>query len=594
MSPTRAALAILLATASSAIGAAEAGPATPKPAAAGSSEPGRLPARLPGVLSIEAFERRPKLVVVVVIDQFRADYLTRFGSRFLPARGKGGAPGGFRLLMNEGAWYPQARYEVLQAMTGPGHATILTGSYPSRNGVPLNVWCELDAAGRNRPQYCVQDDDSPLVGSPGRDFSGDAQGACNAPSNAGVSPRHLVASTVGDELKTAGYPSRVVSIALKDRAAVLLGGQHPDLALWFDDAQTRWISSRYYLPGGELPAWVERLNGQLAPRVSETVTFAPSAATGTGLTQGKDFGMSAYIGQKGALKLPFGVQITVDATIEAVRAMELGRGAATDLLAVSLSSHDYLGHDLGPNRRELEEMTVAEDRELSRLFAAIDAAVPGGLDETVIALTGDHGIGPVPGFVRSLADRGASTARLSGYVDGDEVRRKADAELRRVLGPPARKEWVTGTVDLNFFLDREGLAQKGIAPERAEQELKKALLPLIPSTSAVVTRSDVEAGRVPGAALADHVRKGYLPGRSGDVIVIARPYFLPVGDVDSHFTDYSYDVTVPLVLRGRSVRPGVYAQPAHVVDLAPTISFLLGTVAPTLSEGRVLHEALGR
>jgi hypothetical protein len=512
-------------------------------------------------------------VLVIVVDQMRADYLTRFRSRF--------GEGGFRSFTDHGAYWPFARYEVLQGMTGPGHATVLTGSYPYRSGISLNAWCTTDAKGRTRSMYVVQDETAPLVGgNPPPGFN--EEGACDAATDPGVSPRRLVGSTVGDELKLAGHPSRVVALALKDRAAVLLGGHLADLALWFDPVQFHWISSRYYV--SDLPEWVARLNARLDARHDERVTFA-SEGPGTGLTAGT-FGMDLPFGDKGALKLPLGVALTVDAAIEAIDALGLGKGRDTDLLAISISSHDTLGHDLGPNRREMEELTVAEDREIARLLTAVASRLPGGLDDALLALTADHGIPSPPAYMQGLRKD------FAGYIDAVAVRKRADDALRARFGPPAGANWVTGTVDLNFWLNDASVAAKPLDRDHVSEALRAEIRRLVPEAEFVLTRGDIAARRIPGGALGEHILRGYRDGQGGDVVVIPRPFFAAAGDVTAHMTDYAYDMTVPLAIVGRGVEPRVYSSAAAVNDLAPTLSWLLGIVPPALNEGRVLSEAL--
>jgi arylsulfatase A-like enzyme len=542
-------------------------------------------------LSLAAFEERPKLVLIVVVDQLRADTLTRFSSRFLPARGKDGAPGGYRFLMSDGAYYPFASYGLLQAMTGPGHATVLTGSYPYRNGIGLNLWCETGDTGKTRSVYCVDDAGAPLVGGSPLPGSRDTPYSCTAQDVTGISPRRLIATTVGDELKTAGLHSRVVSVALKDRAAVLLGGHHADLALWFDPQGWGWISSKYYLSDGALPQWVQGLNEGLRARRGDEVVFT-NTGTPSGRTEGGEFRAAPRLGSGGALKTPYGLSITVDAALAAADAYGLGKGQDTDLLSLSFSSHDYVGHDSGPNRIELEEMAVAEDRELSRLFGALARRLPGGLDDLLVVLTADHGMSPAPGFIKGLASRGPAAADLAGYLDGDALREQADALLVKRFGPAPRGAWVNGTVDLNFWLDRPALASRGIALEEAERALQEALRTLVPTAQFVLTRSELRDRRGPAGLLGEHLARGFNQSVHGDVLLLVRPFFMPQGDADTHFTDYTYDLTVPVAIAGRRVRPGVYPRGAQVVDLAPTLSFLLGVLPPALSEGRVLDEAL--
>jgi predicted AlkP superfamily pyrophosphatase or phosphodiesterase len=531
-------------------------------------------------------EARARLVVVIVVDQFRADYLTRFAPRFFAPSAS--SPGGYRFFTERAAYWPFARYDLLQAMTGPGHATVLTGSYPYRNGISLNAWCTTDAHGRTRTVYCVQDEAAPLVGGNPPLSQKEPAIVCDAASGPGISPRRLQGGTLGDALKLAGHPSRVVAIALKDRAAVLLGGHLADLALWFDSQQFHWISSKYYLSGGQLPDWVAQLNSRLDARRGEAVRFA-SEGPGTGLTRGI-FDIEARFGEKSALKTPLGNSITVDAALAAISALDLGRGEGPDLLAISLSTHDWLGHDLGPNRREMEEMTVAEDRQIERLLSGIAARLSGGLDEAVIALTGDHGIAPSPAYLSGLG----RDPSLSGYIDAPRVVARAEAGLTKLFGPPAGGTWISGTADLNFWLNDVSVAVKKLARDDAARELRGQIAAAMPEAAFVFTRADVAARRVPGGALGEHILRGYRDGQGGDVVAIPKPWFTVSGDVTTHMTDYSYDATVPLAIAAPRLVPGTYAEDAHVVDLAPTLAFLLGVVPPELNEGRVLSEAVRR
>jgi predicted AlkP superfamily pyrophosphatase or phosphodiesterase len=525
-------------------------------------------------------------VVVIVVDQFRADYLTRFAPRFLAPSAS--SPGGYRFFTERAAHWPFARYDLLQAMTGPGHATVLTGSYPYRNGISLNAWCTTDGKGRTRTVYCVQDEAEPLVGGNPPLRPNDPEVVCEMASDPGVSPRKLQGGTIGDALKLAGHPSRVVAIALKDRAAVPLGGHLADLALWFDAQQFHWISSKYYLPSGQLPDWVAQLNGRLDARRGEPVRFA-AEGPGTGLTQGT-FGLDRRFGEKSALRTPLGISLTVDAALAAISALDLGRGSGPDLLAISLTAHDWVGHDVGPNRREMEEMTVAEDREIERLLSAIAARLPGGLDEAVIALTGDHGIAPSPAHLRGLG----RDSSISGYIDAPRVVARAEAGLSRLYGPPAGGAWISGTAELNFWLNDVSVAAKKLARDDAARELRDQIAAAMPEAAFVFTRADVAARHVPGGALGEHILRGYREGQGGDVVAIPKPWFTVAGDVTSHMTDYSYDVTVPLAIAAPGLAPGTYAEDARVVDLAPTLAFLLGIVPPDLNEGRVLSEAVRR
>ncbi len=520
-------------------------------------------------ISYASFGKRPKLVLVLVIDQFRADYLTRFRSRFVPATGTAGEVGGFNYLMSRGAYYPFAQYDIMQSQTGPGHATILSGSYPYQSGIPLNYWWE-NGKGET---YCTGDADAPIVGVPADSKS------------QGMSPRNFRTDTVGDELKNAGYPSKVVTIAIKDRAAILMGGHRADLALWFDSKAFHWVSSKYYLPDAKLPNWVTGLNEGIKASQGKEYEWK-SAGPGTGLTLGGDkFARSTQVGGKESLSFPYGLELTELAAESALQAMKLGAGSATDLLAVSFSSHDYMAHAYGPNTRELEEMTVQEDRQIARLLNVIRRRLPGGLKDVVIALTADHGGPPSPAYLKTVK-------MPSDYMSEDQFKSAVQARLNEKFGKPGGKgDWISFVDSLNFWLSPEALADRKVAPADAEAEAKSVLLAQR-GVAQVFTRADFIARKLPQGVFERQIMKTFFAARSADITVIPRPFYMNDEDPVGHQTGYVYDRTVPLILAGARLKPGVYSERAEIVDLAPTLAFLLGVLPPATSEGRVLSEAL--
>jgi predicted AlkP superfamily pyrophosphatase or phosphodiesterase len=521
--------------------------------------------------------QKPKLVVMIVIDQFRADYLTRFQSRFLPAKNKEGRPGGFRYLMEQSAYYPFAKYDVLQCMTGPGHSMISTGAYPYQTGVPMNDWYDSN---KRQPVYCVQDPDD----------------------SATVSPKNLIGSTIGDELKNAGHPSRVVSIALKDRAAIFMGGHRADFALWFDPVKLEWTSNKFYLSDGRLPGklpdWISRINQEISGRKGELYLWQ-SKGKPTGLTMdvspnvsgnvsGENHGFKhqVTIGTQEALKLPYGLELTTQAAEQAIRKLGLGKGRDSDLLMISFSSHDYLGHLYGPNTLEMEEMTLAEDRNLSKLFATINREVPGGLSETLIVLTGDHGVAPSSSWLNTVKIN-------AGRLDVTEIVQKLEKRLKEKFGEPSSGKWVEYLADLNFYLSAESIRNSKASRETIEEEAKTELR----SNSAaafVFSQTDYFKRRLPPGMFERKILKTYFPGRSGDLVLIPKPYFMDDSNPVDHITGYSYDCTVPLLLSGKEFRKGIYSTQANVVDIAPTLAFILGIIPPTGAEGRVLSESLSK
>ena len=517
-------------------------------------------------MSLAAFTKKPKLVVVVVIDQCRSDFLTRFQKRMSQNKN-----GGLSYLMKNGAYFPFAKYDILQSMTCPGHATVLTGAYPYKTGIPLNEWYD---SSRKSEVYCAEDVTSPIVGR-------------EAKPEAGVSPRRLGGSTVGDELKIAGYKSKVVAVALKDRSAIMLGGHRADLALWLEDG--KWESSKYYLEVGKLPDWVSSLNDGLEKEKGSSFKWKIYGKA-SGLTEVTEppLPRETKAGSKESFATQYGVRITTDAAIRALKEMKLGQGAGPDILAISYSSHDMAGHEQGLQSEVMEELTMFEDESIGQLFSAIDKSV--GMKNVVFAFTGDHGVSPAVSVV-------APQKMPAGVLNSAEILKEANEELEKKWGKSSKGSWILRAKSMNFYLDPEVILDKKKSRSDVEAELKRIIAR--PKTNGetsregiaqVFTRSEWEEHLLPPVSFGRQIMKTFIPGRSGDVIMIPKPFWVDSTAVATHVTGYNYDRSVPLIIAGGSVKPGVYAKEVEVVDLAPTLSFMLGLVAPSGSDGRVLHE----
>ncbi len=605
--------------------------------------PGGAATRAEGAAPVGLAGPPPRLVVVISIDQFRADYLTRFADLWLPARtaAAGGAEdgagasraagktpdqsrqaarvGGFRYLMERGAYFADARHDHYPLFTGPGHAVQLTGALPYESGIVGNVWYDREL-GRRR--YCVEDPDSPLVGAaspaaatgtapgaaggtmgPGAS-GGMGAGAAGGAARMGISPVTLRVSTVGDELKLAtGGRAKVWGLALKDRAAVLMAGHLADGVLWFDDQSGAWISSRFYRPDGTLPAWVTAWNAQRHPDAwfgKEWTPSVPAAAlarawtpgsrwavdpaalgtgfphliTGGGTRVGADF-YSAFA------TTPFGNDFTLDTARELIRRERLGQGEVPDLLAINLSSNDYIGHAFGPDSPEVIDAAVRTDRQLAAFFDFLGRTVPGGLGRVLVVVTADHGVAPVPGAARE--------ARLpAGAYDEGAVTAAAEQALGAAFGPG---HWVTALVETNLYLDLAALDAHHLAHADAE-EAAAAAIARVPGIYAAYGRTRILDGRLPHTDIAARIERSFHPKLSGDVVVVAEPFWVP-GKLSgtTHGSPYAYDTQVPLLLAGPGVRAGRYAGRVSTLDLAPTLADLLGILRPAGSEGRVLAEA---
>ena len=472
---------------------------------------------------LKDYLKKPKLVLILVIDQFRSDYLSKFQSKFVEA-GNSKAPGGFNFLMSQGAYFPTAEYDAMQDMTCPGHATIASGSHPGQTGIILNDWYSRKSG---KKVYCTDDSEDT------------------------VSPRNLKTTTIGDELKGISKNSKVISIALKDRSAVMLGGHRSDGSYWFDTKEWKWLTSSYYKNSNH--AWLNehKVNPKF-PKAKETI-------------ETKD-----------------GVEMTLDLAQFALTKLELGKSKNTDILAVSLSSHDLLGHMLGPDHDDMEKMTLAEDVLISKFLKAL-AKHLGSLDEVTIAFTADHGVGPT-------IEQAKQNNFSAGKVDSKAMKDKLTAHLNESFGDSKGQPWIDSFSSGHVFFNEKLVKEMKISTESLYQTAKN-FLKSEPGVANVFSSIDFEKSNLPGSIVGDQIRKSYIPDFSGDLVVLTEPFWIPPDIKATHMTGYSYDRSVPVILYGKQFKKGVYAG-AKVVDIAPTLAHVLGTLPPLKNEGKVLSQSL--
>ena len=500
--------------------------------------------------------RKPKLVVTIVVDQFRYDYLTRFRADY---------HGGLDRMLREGAVFTNARYGQAPTVTAVGHSIVTTGAMPSVTGIVGNAWIDRES-GRQVTSVC--DDRYQVVGAetpkPGP--------RCSDWDPA--SPRRLLVGTVGDELKNRDGRSKVIGISLKARSAILPSGHRADGAFWFDDKSGAFISSTFYF--SELPSWVARFNALGLPR-----EYVDKKWEGFG---GWDF--HAVPGSPRTYERipasPWGNELVEKLAEAAIDGEKLGQREATDLLAISFSSNDYVGHQTGPDAPEVRDMCIRTDRLLGRLFEVIGEKV--GLENALFVLTADHGVSPAP-------ELQAERKMPGGYIHVgiEDIVRSA---LFKKFGA---KDLVLGSVDNAIYLDYQALGAKNIELAAACQAAAAALLAVPQAHVArVYTRDQLQQGMA-GDRIANAVLNGFYAARSGDVIVIFEPYWMPAlwaGAKTTHFTPYNYDTHVPVVFFGAGVRPGRYRADIQVNDIAPTLSALIDVEPPAGAFGRVLTEVL--
>lgn len=530
--------------------------------------------------------RRPRLVVVLSVDQLRADYLTRFEDLFLPPRSEG-KPGGFRWLMEEGAWFSDAWHDHFPTVTGSGHAVLLTGAPPGVNGVVGNIWYDRAA---KRVRYCLD--------------------GTSARAGSGESPEQLLATTLGGELEIAtGGRARTWTLGQKDRAAVLLAGHVADGAAWFDDDRGAWTTSAWYGGDDKLPAWLRAWNDRKlpdadfgaswAPCVPETafercwvppgdppaVPFAVTLERGKPLSRGGS-AQEAKAFYRTWGQTPFAIDWVMRSALACVEGAELGRDDVPDLLALNVSTLDYVGHGTGPDSALVLDAVVRMDRALAEFLRGVERVVPGGLASTVVVVTGDHGVAPNPQKARRAGfPAGAhpeADARIGNSPQKDAVEKALDAAF-------GADDWTLAHVEDAIYLDWTAYARRGVTAAQAERAAVAAL-ERMPGVHACYTRSQIVEGRLPQTPDARAVTLGFHRRNSGDVVIVAEPFWSPDRGPQSttHGSPWSYDARVPLLFGGGGVAVRRVRARVSTLDLAPTLADLLGIAQPSGSTGRVL------
>jgi predicted AlkP superfamily pyrophosphatase or phosphodiesterase len=513
----------------------------------------------------------PRLLVILVIDQFRSDYLTTFAHRWRS---------GFRRLLDEGAFFHNAAYPYLNTVTCAGHSTIGTGAFPRTHGMVLNEWWHRD---ERRSRACMSDEASPVV-SYGR------------PAEGGEGPKRLLVSTLGDALRATNRDARVVSLSLKARSAIGLAGHGGTAVTWFDDAAGAFVTSRAFAesPVPAVQTFIARdpfetdlgrtwtLQGP-----EHTYRFADDGP-GERPPDGWDRRFPHEIaGQTGAdqrfmelwRQSPFSDAYLARMGIALTDSFELGRRNATDFLGIGFSALDLVGHDFGPESREVEDLLARLDERIGELLRHLDERV--GRDRYVLALSADHGVAPIP-------EEGKHQHHPGGRVLIPETRTRVEQALVEQFGTGQYVD----AMNYTYIYLAPGVFDRLTRTPAAMRAVERALM-TVPGIERVL-RSDLlsptSSDRVVRAAALSHT-----PGRSGDLIVVPRPYWFLVPRLDvaatTHGTSRPYDQRVPVILFGAGVKRGRFSQTASPADIAPTLAKLAGVRMPK-AEGRVLREAL--
>jgi predicted AlkP superfamily pyrophosphatase or phosphodiesterase len=517
---------------------------------------------------------QPKLVVGIVVDQMRYDYLYRYWSKY--------SNDGFKRLLREGFNFKNNHYNYVPTYTGPGHASIYTGTTPAMHGIVGNDWYNR-TTGRNI--YCAEDKTVQSVGST---------------SAAGqMSPVNMISSTITDELKLAtNQKSKVIGLSLKDRGSILPAGHAANAAYWFDGTNGNMITSTYYMQ--ELPAWVQAFNNRkladqylsqpwttLLPIEQYTESTAddqPFEGLFTGEKKpvfphnlpelrGKNFDLLRAV--------PAGNTYTKDFAIEAIKAENLGKGQVTDFLAMSFSSPDYIGHQYGPNSIEVEDNYLRLDKDLADLLKFLDSHL--GKENVLIFLTADHGAAHNPNYMKSLRIPAGTTG---GAVMTDSLKK----HLNQKFGAA---EWVSSFFNQQVYLNHAVIESKK-ADLVAIQEETARFMQRFPGVLRCITadalmKSHWEAG------VGMLVENGYMPYRSGDVMVTLQPGWYegygrgePKGT--THGSPWAYDTHVPLLWYGWQIPAGESSQRSHITDIAPSLAHWLNIQEPNGTTGKALQQ----
>ena len=476
----------------------------------------------------------PKLVVAIVIDQFRYDYLTRFRSEYT---------GGLKRLLNEGADFTNSHYRHYPTVTAVGHSTFLSGATPSTSGIIGNEWWDRTTGAA---VSSVSDPHTHLLGGGGT----------------GSSPWRLLQSTLGDELKASGKGGKVIGISIKDRAAILPSGHSADAAYWFDSGSGNFVSSTYYFAA--LPPWVADTNQHhLADKYAGHEWMAHKMpAAGPGLYQEME-------------TTPYGNELIQQFALRALTAEKLGATAKIDLLTVSYSANDYVGHRYGPDSPEVHDMALRVDKLVGELLQAAEAQA--GAGNVLAVLTADHGVAPLP-------EESQKRKMPGGRLNFEPVRALLESQLTAKFGG---SHWVLYSSEAGIYLNLPSEADPA-----AVESAAAAVLRAQPHIARVYTRTQLLNDAVQSDPVGTALRNGFNAQRSGSLVMVLEPYWILAASGATHGSPYDYDTHVPMLFLGSRVKAGRYDSNVAPNDIAPTLATILDIETPSGSAGRVLTEML--
>ncbi len=510
---------------------------------------------------------KPKLIIGIVIDQMRYDYLYRYAEKY--------SKGGFKRLISQGFNNKNAQYPYVPTYTAPGHSCIFTGSIPAINGMVGNDWYSRTS---KKDIYCTEDTTVSSVGGIGKAGQ--------------MSPKNLLVTTITDQLRLAtNFHSRVIGISQKDRASILPAGHTANAAYWLDSQTGKFISSTYYLP--ELPGWVNSFNNLKLPDayLSQAWSTLLPISTYTESTRDDAFYETLLPGEKSPVfphnladirkkdyelirSTPFGNSLTKDFAIACLKNEQLGKKGYTDFLTLSFSSTDYIGHAFGPNSVEIEDTYLRLDKTIAELLNYLDTYL--GQKNVLVFLTADHGVANVPAF--------NIEHKLPGGVLDGSIYSNINTLITEKCGVPGLIEH---TVNDQIYLNHSLIESKNISRNTVFETIR-SYVSHIEGLHAVIDLQNLSTASLPDAELG-FFKNGYNELRSGDFQFITEPgWFFGHNKGTTHGTYSTYDTHVPLLWFGWNIKNGASSDAVSIADIAPTIASMIDILEPSGSIGKVI------
>jgi predicted AlkP superfamily pyrophosphatase or phosphodiesterase len=531
---------------------------------------------LPG-LPLGAFAQgpKPKLIVGLAVDQMRWDYLYRYSNLY--------GSGGFKRLLKEGFTAENTFIPYIPTVTGAGHASIYTGSVPAINGIVANDWVDRETG---IVMYCAKDTTVLPVGS-------------NSLAEGQMSPRNMLTNTIGDELRLASnFRSKVIGISLKDRGGILPAGHSANGAYWFDNKTGQWITSTYYTD--KLPGWVTRFNDRKMPdslmkndwnllydksrytqsteddKAYEKVLESDKSRTFPHHYQSV-IGSSDYNIFRAS---PFGNTYTLDFAKAIINNEKMGMGAVTDMLCVSMSSTDYIGHRFGPNSLEAEDTYLRLDKDIAAFLSFLDNKL--GKNNYLVFLSADHGSPQIGGFLRE------KKYHTAGALNSNTLIKNINTLCKEKFGVDGAAKKI---YDYDLYLNHRVIDAAGIN-EKAVKKLIVDYLKTIPEVWNAFDMDDLPQTTLP-AVIKERLGNSYYFRRSGDVQYFYKPQYTDFTDEGlEHGAWYPYDAHIPCVFFGWGVKPGKTNRETYITDIAPTIAAMLQIQMPNGCVGKVIEELI--